>query len=201
MEQLEPLRNAISNYKTLKDVFEDELKDVTYLEGKDGVLYEKASSGIVTTLFAGAALALHKNNKKSKGTFALYEIIINGEHYKFGKAAADAKSLTQTDLEYISKNGTQHTVAKGIPNRLKDQIRHGVKLYDKIEVNFEIYKDITTGKITQMETAKIEGRALKNGNVVGSGNANHAKGIYTRSSKFVKDLIKASRLRFPRIKK
>ncbi|KMK52218.1 hypothetical protein RO21_02040, partial [[Actinobacillus] muris] len=95
-------------------------------------------------------LGLHLNSNKSKGNFGIYEIKINGEVYKYGKA----------DLNRVTKSS-------GLPTRLHQQVRKLGNLYGKQNVEPRVIEKglKTTELAKQMETSKLDSFYRKYGKV------------------------------------
>ena len=84
---------------------------------------------------------LHLNSNSSTGNFGVYEIHINGELYKYGKA----------DLNRVTKSS-------GLPTRLHQQVRQLQKIHGKDNViGVVIQKGIDTTELAKKaETAKLD---------------------------------------------
>ena len=91
--------------------------------------------------------ACHKNSNKARGTFAIYEIYVNGVLRKVGKAAANAGRLT--------KNGR--------PSRLESQVRKLKEKYSDVKGTIvKTMKNTSTRLAKVAEKAQIAKRVAQN---------------------------------------
>jgi hypothetical protein len=133
-------------------------------------------AGVVMT----ASNGVHLNSNLAVGDFALYEIEVDGEHYKFG--VANANDVIKTDIELNGKN------YKGVPRRIYVQARTLLKTYSSVEIKYEVHKNVTKYHIKQVETAKIMEEGEKRG-WIGQGNKGHER--IANLKKLFRNIIKA----------
>jgi hypothetical protein len=81
----------------------------------------------------------HKNANHAVSHFGIYEIKVNGETYKFGKA----------DLDRV-------TQSSGLPTRLHQQVRRLSKTYDDVRPEIVDLGYITTQQAKQAERAALQ---------------------------------------------
>jgi hypothetical protein len=81
----------------------------------------------------------HKNANHAVSHFGIYEIKVNGETYKFGKA----------DLDRV-------TQSSGWPTRLHQQVRRLSKTYDDVRPEIVDLGYITTQQAKQAERAALQ---------------------------------------------
>ena len=97
-------------------------------------------------------LSPNLNTNTATGNFGIYEIRINGELYKIGKA--DLGRVTQSS---------------GLPTRLHQQVRKLEKIHGKGSVVGEVVQDLgmtTTQAAKNVETARIQAHYDKTGKVL-----------------------------------
>lgn len=168
------LQSLISEYNLLVG----NLKQ--YLDHSDAVDF---GGGVIgTTVAAGVATSeVHKNSKTAKGNFALYEIEINGTHYKYGVANAD--DVLKRDVTIRSPDGNEHTIPKGTIRRIYVQQRGILKVENSASIRFTVYENVTKAQMLDLETNKIiqEGRSR---GWIGDGNVAHESEFLKRLGKF-----------------
>jgi hypothetical protein len=113
-------------------------------------IYQVSELGVLVHNASGlSAYKVNKNSNKARGTFAIYEIFVNGTLRKVGKAAANAERLTK----------------KGIPSRLASQLRRLERIYGQKNVKGEVVetlKNSSTRLAKVRESARIAKRVAEN---------------------------------------
>ena len=132
-------------------------KNATHFD-VDGVVLERLGGGARAATLAGA---MHKNSKAAESTYVLYEIVIEGETFKFGIA----------DAGRVRKGGQ----FAGLPERLAQQLSKINKYAPELAVSHKIHTILQTTKaeMIKAETATIRAFAERFG--IPIGNAAHIK--------------------------
>lgn len=151
-----------SSVKSMQVMF----KNSTYFELENGLVLDRVSgssptfNGNLAGLIAVTSAA-HKNNKTAQSSYALYEIVIEGQTFKFGIA----------DANRIRKGG----LYKGYPERLAQQLSKLSRLAPNLNITAEIRTVLQTTKAEMLllETKTILAHAKNFG--IPIGNASHVK--------------------------
>jgi RHS repeat-associated protein len=155
-----------AKYTELRKAFIVRIQSAETIKLKDGSIGRKLEGG-----------KTHGNSKSAKGTFALYEIKLDGEHYKFGLAQIEkdgVSSIRKKDITYKSPSGEVKTIPKGTPIRLANQERVALKNYDGVQVTYTVHKNVTKLHMLDLEDSAIWDFFEKNG-YIGDGNDSHSK--------------------------
>ncbi|MBO9151154.1 RHS repeat domain-containing protein [Chitinophaga sp. GCM10012297] len=158
---IQEYNNEYLNYSYAAQSLKMEVQDARHLE-VEGVVHQKLSGvgGTTARVLAGAKM-LNLNTHAAEGAFVLYEIIVDGQTFKFGIA----------DAGRIRKTGE----FKGLPVRLAQQLAKIKKYAPHLEVIHkmsEVY-NVTKGAMIDIETTAIAAHARKFG--VPIGNVAHIK--------------------------
>jgi len=132
-------------------------KNATHFD-VDGVVLERLGGGAKVATMAGA---MHKNAKAAESTYVLYEIVIEGETFKYGIA----------DAGRVRKGGQ----FAGLPERLAQQLSKINRYAPELAVSHKIHTILRTTKAEMIlaETAIIRAHAREFG--VPLGNIAHIK--------------------------
>jgi RHS repeat-associated protein len=167
-------------YTFTKDAFK------ATLHTSDGLQFTgEIGSGEVAAAGLVVAAKINLNSNTAKGKFALYQIRIDGDIYKWG--LADANRTTKRTVNVTGSNGKVSSIPAGTPVRLKQQERAALKKYNNVQVVYTVEHNVTKAYMKTIETKPIWKYFKKNG-YVPDGNKDHAnkwkaprKGKYPQS--------------------
>jgi uncharacterized small protein (DUF1192 family) len=163
--KLNELVNQINLYKLYVNSFKHSLSIIDKIDFGNGIIADKS-------LAAQASENIHKNNKSAVGNWALYEIEIDGTHYKFGVANANDK--LKTDCTVTDHKGNQHVFKAGTIRRTYVQSRAILSVETNVSIKIKsTHNSVTKGSVLSLETQEIEEGYKKRG-WIGDGNTGHA---------------------------
>jgi RHS repeat-associated protein len=163
---VEEYNSAYENYQNVVKSMDAIFKNSTHVELNNGLVLDKVSNN-ATKMEGGLAglvaltTGLHKNKKTAQGTYALYEIIVEGKTFKFGLA----------DANRVRQGGA----FAGYPERLAQQLSKMTRLAPDLKITAEIKTILTTTKAEMLllETKTILAHAKTFG--IPIGNVSHLK--------------------------
>ena len=144
--------DAYTEYKYAAGALKLEFKDATHFAIGGGVELQRLSG----TQMAAAAGAMHKNSSAAEGSFALYEISIEGTTFKYGLA----------DAGRLRKGGE----FAGLPERLAQQLSKINKYAPELNVVGKVRTILQTSKAEMIiiETKTIIAHAKQLGVPIGN---------------------------------
>ena len=158
----EDIQERLDTYNKLADVTNQFIDIVSNdLAKAETITFDVSNSheGVAKAGVGAGLIALHKNNNAAVGNFAIYEIQINGEHYKFGKADMDRRYST------------------GEIKRLESQVRKLSRTYGAGNVQGRVistHKNTSVATVKKIETAHVNNMAAKRG-FLSHGNRGHKR--------------------------
>ena len=166
--------SAYTDYSYAAKSLKLEFQNATHLDIGGGVVLDRLSEVSKT---AGIAGAMHLNSGAAQGSFAIYEIMVDGQTLKFGIA----------DANRLRKGGE----FAGLPERLAQQLSRIGKYAPELEVTFKLGTalQVTKATILKEETATILAHAKQFG--IPLGNLSHIK---TYAQEFGKGELSAKAL-------
>lgn len=136
----------------------------SFIDNSDGL---RLDDGTILTR------GVNKNNKNAKGNFVLYEIEIDGTHYKYGIGNAD--DVLKTNMTKIGTNGAINDFQKGTVRRPYTQARTILKSENSVSIKIHAqYNNVTKDFVLNQETMNIINEAVNRG-YIGDGNSAHFK--------------------------
>jgi len=163
-ELVKEYNSAYTDYNNCIKSLQAMFKNTTHIQLDNGVVLDKVgnNSPVIKTGLAGLVAlttTMHKNNKAAEGSYALYEIIVEGKTFKFG--IADANRLRKTGQ------------FAGYPERLAQQMSKLTRLAPELKITAEIKTILQTTKAQMLllETETILAYAKKYG--IPLGNVSH----------------------------
>jgi hypothetical protein len=144
--------DAYNEYKYAASAMKLEFKDATHFDIGGGVVLQRLSG----TQMAGMAATMHKNSSAAEGSFALYEISIDGTMFKYGLA----------DAGRLRKGGD----FAGLPERLAQQLSKINKYAPELDVVGKVRTILQTSKAEMiiLETKTIIAHAKQLGVPIGN---------------------------------
>ena len=163
----------------MQEKFDAKFKEYQmYKEGLKGMLDNadaiEFEGGVTYTVAIAVGAAVHLNSNNAQGNYAIYEIELDGNHYKFGIADANRTVKSDIAVQRPDGDGGVDFIKKGTPVRLYQQQRQAIKKGYDVTVKIHEVKTDIKQNIKTLESSKIYKRYLKY-NYVGDGNSAHSK--------------------------
>jgi hypothetical protein len=141
-DNISELNSKTAEFNKLKNEYSNESEQLKFdLDRADNI---KLNSGVTIDKLAAVSITVNKNTLTSVGDWKLYEILVDGQTFKFGIA----------DATRIRQGGKW----AGIPERLAQQLSKIDRYAPEIALTF---RTTTLLQMTKAKALKIEAEAIK----------------------------------------